>query len=176
MLIVQAYGDAAALSGTIREVVRRLDPNMPVYDVRTMEEFFTQFVNASAHTILYAIGTMGLIGLALAMIGLYGLVAYSTSRRTREFGIRMAIGARSGGVLRMVLRQGSALCLAGLVFGLIVSLPVGRLLKSVVYTAGTDWTPYIIVPILLLFVALLATYAPAYRASRIDPMKALRDE
>jgi hypothetical protein len=176
LLIVEAHGDAAALTGTIRDVVHGLDSNMPVYDVRTMEEFFSQFVNASSHTILFIIGSMGVMGLALAMIGLYGLISYSTSRRTREFGIRMAIGARAGGVLGMVLGQGALLCVAGLAFGLIASFPAGRFLKSVVYTAGTDWTPYIAVPILLMGVALLATYAPARRASRIDPVRALREE
>ncbi len=110
------------------------------------------------------------------MIGLYGIVAYSVSRRTREFGIRMAIGARTGSVLRMVLGQGTMLCLAGIVLGLIASFPIGGLLKSFVFTAGADWIPYIVVPILMMLVTVLATYGPARRASRIDPIKALRDE
>jgi macrolide transport system ATP-binding/permease protein len=176
VLVVAALGDPAALTATLREVVRGLDSNMPLYDVRTMDEFFSQFVNASSNTILYIIGSMGVMGLVLAMIGLYGLVAYSTSRRTREFGIRMAIGARAGGVLRMVLAQGLTLCLAGLILGLIASLPAGGFLRSFIYTATADWTPYFAVPILLMLVAVLATYAPARRAARIDPMKALRDE
>ena len=119
---------------------------------------------------------MGLTGLLLAMIGLYGLVAYSVSRRTREFGIRMAIGATNASVLRMVLRQGTFLCLAGIAAGLAVSFPAGRLLQSFVFGAGSNWMPYIIVPVLLMCVTLLAIYGPARRASTIDPMRALRDE
>ena len=175
VLFAEANGDSASLAAPIREVVRGLDANMPVYDVRTMEEYFSGWVVGSANTTVFIVGIMGLTGLVLAMIGLYGLVAYSVTRRTREFGIRMAIGANKASVLRMVLKQGAMLCLAGIVIGTALSFPASRALASVVFTAGTDPVPYVVVPVLLIFVTLLATYGPARRASTIDPMKALRE-
>lgn len=175
-LFVESYGDAASLTGRIREVIRGLDSNMPVYDVRTIEEYFTAWVVGSANQTLYIVGSMGLTGLVLSMIGLYGLVAYSVSRRTREFGIRMAIGAGKASVLRMVLLQGALLCFAGIIVGIAASVPAGRVLQSVVFGASSDWLPYAVVPILLMLVTLAAIYGPARRASMIDPMKALRDE
>src|SRR5262247_3782513 len=108
---------------------------MPVYDVHTMDEFYTQWVAGSAHEIMTIIGSMGITGLVLAMIGLYGLVAYSVARRTREFGIRMAIGAGKINVLIMVLRQGALLCLAGIAGGIALSLPASRMIKSMVFGA-----------------------------------------
>jgi predicted permease len=176
ILIAQSDGDAASLTGTLREAVARLDSNMPIYDVRTMEDYFSGFVEVTSKNILIIVGAMGLTGLLLAMIGLYGLVSYSVSRRTREFGIRMAIGASRSGVLRLVLRQGVILCLAGILIGIILSFSASRLLQSLVFTAGTDWLPYAVVPTLLFLVTILATYGPARRAATIDPMKALRDE
>ncbi len=175
-LFVESVNDASALTLPVRDVVRRLDPNMPAYDVRTIEEYFTHWVVASANDTLYIVGSMGLTGLILAMIGLYGLVSYSVSRRTREFGIRMAIGASKGSVLGMVLRQGTFLCLAGIVGGIVISIPGARLLQSIVFGATSDWVPYIVVPGILLLVTLASIYGPARRASVIDPMKALREE
>jgi predicted permease len=175
-LFVQSNGDSAALTGSIRELVRRIDPNMPVYDVRTIEEYFQGWVHGSADTVLFMLGSMGVTGLILAMIGLYGLVSYSVNRRKREFGIRMAIGARKDNVLRMVLGQGTSLCICGIVIGALLSLPAGRVLATAVFTAGTDWTPYVVVPALLVVVTLAATFGPARRAAAIDPMKALREE
>jgi len=175
-LFVESYGDAASLTPRIREVVAGLDPNMPAYDVRTIEEYFSTAILGSARVTLSVVGSMGSMGLILAMIGLYGLVTYSVSRRTREFGIRMAIGASKGRVLGMVLRQGALLCAAGLIAGIGASVPMGRVLQAFVFGASSDWMPYAAVPILLAFVTLAAIYGPARRASTIDPMQALRDE
>jgi len=119
---------------------------------------------------------MGMTGLILAMIGLYGLVTYSVSRRTREFGIRMAVGASRTGLLAMVLGQGAKLCLAGVTIGLALSLPASHLLSAFVFTANTDWVPYLQIPVILIAVTLFSTFGPARRAATIDPMKALRDE
>jgi len=175
-LFIESYGDAAGLAGPLRELIRELDPNMPIYDVRTMEEYFSAWVIATADTTLYMIGAMGVTGLILAMIGLYGLVAYSVSRRTREFGIRMAIGAAKTSVMRMVLRQGAILCFAGIIVGIALSVPASRFLQSIVFGAASDWMPYVVVPVLLMILTLLASYGPAWRASAIDPVRALRDE
>jgi predicted permease len=176
MLLVESYGDSASVTNPIRDLVHRLDSNMPIFEVHTIEEFYREWVVATANDTLFIIGSMGVTGLVLAMIGLYGLVAYSVARRTREFGIRMAIGAGKANVLLMVLRQGTYLCLAGIIAGIAVSIPASRFVKSVVFGATTDIVPYIVVPIVLMVVTLIAVIAPAYRASTIDAMKALRDE
>jgi putative ABC transport system permease protein len=176
ILIVQSDGDPASLTGKLRDVISRLDANMPVYDVRTMEDYFSGFIEGTSDNILVIVGSMGITGLILAMIGLYGLVSYSVSLRTKEFGIRMAIGSSSSSVLGMVLREGIILCLAGIVIGLVISFSASRLLRSLVFTASTDWVPYAVVPTILFMVTVLATYGPAKRAATIDPMKALRDE
>jgi putative ABC transport system permease protein len=121
--------------------------------------------------------TMGLLGLTLALIGLYGLVAYSVARRTREIGIRMAVGAARSDVLIMVLRQGLTLSLVGVLVGGVLSLAVGRLLTA---SAGGFGAPSptidVIVPVMLIVLTLLASYFPARRASRVDPLRALRHE
>src|SRR6185503_424603 len=100
----------------------------------------------------------------------------SVSRRTREFGIRIAIGAGKSTVLGLVLVQGGLLCGVGIVAGIAIAYPASRALQSVVYGANADWLPYVVVPIALVAVTLLAIYGPARRASMIDPVKALRDE
>jgi ABC-type antimicrobial peptide transport system permease subunit len=122
---------------------------------------------------------MGLMGLLLAVVGLYGLVAYSVSRRTREIGIRMAIGADRRQVVWMVLRQGLELGVAGVVVGLVVSVFACRLVTSslsFVTFERVDPMIFAVLPLLLVVVTVLATWAPARRASLIDPMRALRDE
>jgi len=176
ILLAASYGESASLADPLREMVRSIDPNMPVLDVRTMEDFFETGVVNQYGIVLNMVGTMGLMGLTLAMVGLYGLVSYSVSCRTREFGIRMAIGANSGSVLQMVLRQGVVLAAAGIAVGIAASVPMGNALKALVYGVSGDWTPYVVVPVLLLAVTVLASYGPARRASRIDPMRALREE
>jgi len=175
-LIVQSSGASASVAEPLREVVRSFDQNLPIYDIRTIEEFFEMRVISTSETILNTIGAMGISGLLLAMVGLYGLVAYSVSRRTREFGIRMAIGASTVNVSRMVLGQGIRLALFGVAIGLGLALLADRGVKAVFYTAGTDWMAFLVAPVLLLAMTAMAAYAPARRASRIDPMTALRYE
>ena len=120
---------------------------------------------------------MGLLGLTLALIGLYGLVAYSVTRRTREIGIRMAIGAGRADVLKMVLRQGMTLATAGIVAGGVASAAVARLLMAGMAGLGApNPAIYVIVPILLAGLTLAASYIPARRASNVDPLRALRYE
>jgi ABC-type antimicrobial peptide transport system permease subunit len=171
--------DAATLAPVLRDVVRKLDPDMPVFDVRTMHEYFTLRAMRTSSIITEVVAGMGLMGLLLAVVGLYGLVAYAVSRRTREIGIRMAIGADRRKVVWMVLRQGLQLGAAGVAVGLVVSVFACRLVTSslsFITFERVDPTIYAILPVLLLLVTVLATWAPARRASRIDPMLALRDE
>ena len=176
-LIVASAGDAAALASPLREIVRDIDPNMPISGVRTMEEFYYGNAIGIVLALTRVVGTMGLLGLSLALVGLYGLVAYAAARRTREIGIRMAVGAQSASVLRMVLRHGLVLAASGIVLGVIGSIAVGGLVRGVFPGAGSiDFTTYLLVVPLLVAVMLLAAWIPARRAARIDPLVALRQE
>lgn len=170
--------DAATLAPVLREVVRKIDPSMPVGGARSMHDFFAQRVVKTNNILVEISSSLGLLGLLLAMVGLYALVAYSASRRSREIGIRMAIGADRPSVLRMILRQGLALGSVGVGTGLILSYLACRALASALWTVAGH-TNYAILPAIglpLLLVTLLAAYVPARRASLIDPMRALRDE
>jgi len=162
--------DAATLAPVLREVVRNIDPSMPISSARTMLDFFTQRAVKTTNVMVAVITTIGVLGLLLAMIGLYALVAYSVSRRSREIGIRMAIGADRRGVLRMVLREGLALGSIGAGVGLILSFFACRALSAGLWILAGRLN------YALLLVTLLAAYIPARRASLIDPMRALRDE
>jgi hypothetical protein len=124
MLVAQSTGDSAALAAPLRDVVRGLDVNMPIFNVRTMEQLYRMRAISIFNVLVGMVGAMGLMGLGLSIVGLYGLVAYSATRRTRETGIRMAIVAIAPTVRRMVLRQGVALAVIGLGVGLAAS--VGR--------------------------------------------------
>jgi macrolide transport system ATP-binding/permease protein len=168
--------DAATLAPVFRGVLRSIDPAMPYSTARTMQDFFAQRATKITDTLVEVVGTLGIMGLALALVGLYALVAYSVSRRAREIGIRMAIGADRVEVLRMVLRQGLVLASIGAGIGLILSVFACRAVTSALWIGQVNWAllPAVAVPLVL--VTLLAAYVPARRASLIDPMRALRDE
>ena len=174
-LLAESYGDPASLLGPLRDVVRALDANQPIFDVRTMQDLYHARVS-NPNMIVQTIAAMGLVGLLLALVGLYGLVSYTASRRTREIGIRMAIGAHRSTVLRMVMRQGLRLSLTGVGIGLIAGFGVEYAMNAILQDSQIDWPMYIVIAPLLLAVTLLASYVPARRASRVDPMKALRYE
>lgn len=174
-----AAPDAAALAPVLREVVRGIDPSMPVSNARTMQDYYTQRAVKTPGIISESVAGLGSMGLILAMVGLYGLISYSVSRRRREIGIRMAIGADRQKVIRMILRQGLMLGSIGIAVGLIVSFFVCRAVMTVAWVASFDHLNYALFPAIaipLLLITLLATYAPARRASLVDPMRALRDE
>jgi putative ABC transport system permease protein len=123
------------------------------------------------------LGVLASLGLVLSVIGIYGVVAYAVSRRTREIGLRMALGARAPDVVRLVLRQVVRLALSGIAVGLAAALASTRLLGDLLYgVAATDTLTFAVVPMLLAAVALLASYVPARRATNVDPMVALRME
>jgi putative ABC transport system permease protein len=180
-LIAESESDSAALAPLLRQAVKSLDPNMPVYGIRTMDDFYKQRAIKTGTIIMQTVGGLGVMGLLLAMVGLYGLVAYSVSRRTREIGIRMAIGADRTKVARMVLKQGLALALIGIAIGVVGSVEANKLL-GLMFGGSTAMSLeeaviiFLLMPLTLIMVTLLATYAPARRASLIDPMRALRDE
>jgi predicted permease len=178
VLMAGSSGDAASLAAPLREVVRGLDANMPIYNVRTMEALFRMRATSIFNVLITLVAGMGLMGLGLAIVGLYGLVAYAVSRRTREIGIRMAIGADRVVVLRMILRQGLLLAVVGLVVGLAASVGAGRVLRAA-FPSGNDERDVaallIVIPVVLA-VTFLAAYLPARRASRVNPVQALRYE
>ncbi len=174
--------DAATIAPALREVVRGLDPDIPVFDVRTMHDSYTQRAVKTTDCLTDVVGAMGVMGMILAMVGLYGLVAYSVSRRRREIGIRIALGADPGSVVWMVLRQGLWLGLAGVAAGLVAAFAyfyacsaVGGL-NLIFSFKRVDPLIFVAIPLLLLVVTALATWAPARHAARVDPLSSLRDE
>jgi len=179
VLLAESSGvDPASLAAPLREVIHHLDSNMPIYNVRTMESLYEMRAVRVFNVIITTVASMGVMGLGLAIVGLYGLVAYGVSRRTREIGIRMAIGADRAVVLRMVLRQGLALAVVGLIVGLAASVGAGRLLRAAFPGGGAqrDVVALVIVVPIVLAVTFLAAYVPARRASRVNPVQALRYE
>jgi predicted permease len=177
LLLVRTVGDPTAIATPIRDIVQGLDSNQPVFNVRTLDSFYQQRAVAVPVMIIVLVSTMGLIGLALALVGLYGLISYSVSRRTQEIGIRMAIGANRADVLAMVLRQGLRLSLIGVLTGGIATFGVARLLVSALFgMASMSVSAFVAVPLLLVAVTVAACYIPARRASTIDPISALRYE
>jgi putative ABC transport system permease protein len=177
LLVQTMNAEPALLAAPLRDVVRALDVNQPVFDVRTFSSLYHERAIAVPLIIMQMVGTMGLLGLTLALIGLYALIAYSVARRTREIGIRMAIGAGKADVLRMVLRQGLRLSIAGIIVGGVVSVAFARLLTAALVGLGTpNPATYVIVPAVLICLTMAASYFPARRASLVDPLVALRYE
>jgi len=163
----------------LRDVVHRIDPDMPVSNARTMQDYYQQRAIKTPNIISESVAGLGTMGLILSMVGLYGLISYSVSRRGREIGIRMAIGADRQKVIKMILRQGLVLGSIGVALGLVASFFACRAVISVAWVASFDHLNYALFPAIaipLLLITLAATYAPARRASLVDPMRALRDE
>ena len=179
-LVAESYApDAATLSSVIRNVIRGLDANMPVFDTRTMADIYTQRAMKTPRMIAQSVAGLGLMGLLLAIVGLYGLVAYTVSRRTREIGIRMAIGSDRRRVIVMVLRQGFTLGVAGVAAGLVAGVLFCRVLTTSLWIANFDHVNALLFPAIalpLLAITVLAAWQPAWRASRVDPLRALREE
>ncbi len=170
-------GNPADLAAPMRGVVRSLDADLPIFNLRPFAVLYHQRSVSTMLMILQLVASMGLIGLTLALIGLYGLIAYSVSRRTQEIGIRMALGARRMDVLRMVLRQGLLLSGIGIAIGLVAAAGLRNLMALGLVGLGvTSPAVLVIVPLALVVVTMLACYFPARRASRVDPLLALRYE
>jgi predicted permease len=178
VLLTESAGDPASLVEPLRGVVQSLDRAQPVYNVRTMEDFYQMRTITIFNVVIGIVFAMGMMGLALAIVGLYGLVAYATSRRTKEIGIRMAVGATGAAVLRMVLRQGLVLAVAGLGVGLLAGVFAERLLNAAFPDGENkiELMSHLLVAPIVLAATFIATYLPARRAARLDPVKALRYE
>jgi putative ABC transport system permease protein len=175
-LVVRARNDAGGLVPSIRSAMASLDREVTLSEIQTMEEVVNTS-NAQPRFLMTLIGTFAFVALLLAAVGIYAVMSYTVSRRTHEIGIRMALGAKQGDVLRLVVGQGMTVALIGAAVGLAGSLLLVRLLKSLLYgVQPTDPLTFVLVPLLLCGIALLATYIPARRAARVDPMRALRYE
>jgi predicted permease len=180
-VVVQTTGDPAAAAPEIRSAVAEVDRNQPIYNLRTVEDTYYMRVVSILDIIVRFVGAMGLMGLVLAIVGLYGLVSYAVSRRTKEIGIRMALGAGRTAVLRMILRQGSLSSIAGLLAGLLASLGAARAMGAIFPAGGspsraTSPLSFVLVAAAVLVATMLAAYLPARRAVRVNPTEALRHE
>jgi len=175
-LVLRTEGDPVALIPAVRHLIQSLDPSVPVYGVKTLEEHVAVMLSAARIT-TWLVGLFGMVALFLASLGLYGLISYAVLQRTREIGVRMALGARRGDVLRLVVGQGMKLILSGIALGLTAALLLTRLVAGLLFgISPVDPLTFAGIPLLLAGVALLACFLPARRASRVDPMIALRVE
>lgn len=175
-LVARTSGDPQVVLRSFREVVRAADPDMPVYDVRSMEDHMGMAL-LPARLGGAVLGLFGLLGLTLAAVGIYSVMAYSVSQRTRELGIRVALGADRASVMRLVLGEGLRLAVIGTVIGLLGAFSAARLVQGMLYDVGAfDPVAFTVVPATLLLVATIAVYLPARRAASVDPMKALKTD
>ena len=173
---INTAGDPRALMGSVRQLVKSLDPALPVFRVETLHTRLDRSLR-QPRTAAMLVGVYGLLALVLAAIGLYASMAYVVSRRTREIGIRMALGAPAMLVLRKVLREALQLAAIGAVLGLLLAIPAGKVLRSQLYGVSPgDPVTLIAVPIVLVLVTIIAALVPARRASHVDPVIALRTE
>jgi len=175
-LMLETEGPSAGLAGPLRDLVRSLDSRQPIYGVRTMEEFFDVRAHKTLGLFVEAMAGLGVLGLVLALVGLYGLMTYSVSLRQREIGIRMAVGADPAAVVGMVLKQGMILAGSGVVIGLALSLAAAKPIAALAEGHGFNLPLVALVTIALLAMAALGAYIPARRASRVDPNTVLRQE
>jgi putative ABC transport system permease protein len=174
--MIRAAGDAAGLTSLMREEVRAIDPDLPIFDIKTMDQQLAQ-----ARWPFRVFGSMfaifALIALALSAVGLYAVTAYSVAQRTQEIGVRMALGAQAPQVWWFVVRRGLVQLAIGLGIGLAGAFGVGQLLKSLlVQTSTRDPLTLTSIVLLLMLVSVLASFWPARRATRLDPVAALRNE
>jgi putative ABC transport system permease protein len=175
-LVVRTDGDPATIAPAIQREIRTLDPNQPLSDVRTMNQVMSEWVERSRFNTLL-LGLFAGLATLLSAVGIFGVMNYSVALRTRELGLRLAVGAQPRRVLLLVLKQGLALTIVGVGLGLVAAFGLTRLLSGLLFGVGAfDVTTFASISLLLVIVSLLACYLPARRAMRIDPLSALRYE
>jgi putative ABC transport system permease protein len=175
-IVVRGNAPPAVLAQRIRATVRSIDASQVVYNVQSMDDVLDASVAPRrANTLLLAI--FGAVALALAVIGVYAVLAFAVAQRTREFGVRLALGAREGDLLALVVKRGALLAASGAALGIVTALALSRFIESVLYGVGArDMRAFVVAPSILLVVAIAATLVPAIRATRVDPLTALREE
>jgi len=175
-LVLRTSSAPLALVAPVKAAVQAVDPTQPVYDIATMDQRLSESMAPQRFNALL-VGVFALAALGLAGVGIYGVLAFSVARRTPEIGVRMALGARRAEVLTLVVGEGLRLCALGVGFGLAGSVPLTRLLGSVLFgVSPADPVTLVAASAALLLVAVMACYVPARRAVMIDPMTALRHE
>jgi putative ABC transport system permease protein len=175
-LVVRGSTDPRSLVGAIRGQIQALDRRVPIFAIKTMEEHMTYALWAPSMAATFSLA-FGVLAILLSAVGLYSVMAYVVSQRTREVGIRMALGADRGDVMKMITQQGMRLAAIGVGIGLVLSLALAQVLSSLLIgVSGYDVPTFILVPVLLAVVALVACYLPARRATKVDPLVALRYE
>jgi predicted permease len=173
-IVLRTTGDPALLAETVRAEARRIDKNLPIYDLRTMSTLRSDAVS-TRRFILLIVGAFGVLALGLAAIGVYGVMSLIVSERTREVGVRLALGAQPAELLKMIVWQAAKLAAIGVAIGMVVALPLAPLLDSQLYGVESfDPATFIVVPLALLVIATLAAVIPARKAMQIDPLTALR--
>jgi ABC-type antimicrobial peptide transport system permease subunit len=175
-LVIRTDGDTLAIAAAVRGEVRRVDPALPVSNVKTMEDVLDEAVRPQRFD-SYLLGAFAAIALILAAVGVGGVMAYSVTQRIQEIGIRVALGAQRGTIVGMVLRRGMLLAGVGITAGLLASLAGTRIVSTFLFGVGPrdPWT-FVIVTLVLAGTALIAILVPAYRASRVDPIVAIHYE
>jgi putative ABC transport system permease protein len=173
-ILAKTTPEPTSLVSTLRQQIYSLDKDQPLSNIRTMDEIISTSVGDRLLT-TRMLGALALVALFLAAVGIYGIMSYAVSQRTHELGIRMAIGAQRWDVLKLVLRQGMLLTLIGIVIGLVGALAISRIIASLLFgITPTDSLTLAVVSLIAAIAALLACLIPARRATRVDPMKALR--
>jgi putative ABC transport system permease protein len=175
-IVIRTNGDPMSLATLARTQIRSVDPTIPVTNIRTMDEVFSASVEQQRFSMLL-VGLFGGLALALAAIGIYGVMGYSVTQRRQELAVRLALGARARQILQLVLKDGLVLASLGIILGLAGAFALTRLLRTLLFEVQpTDVMTFVSVAVLLILVALLASYIPARRASKVDPLTALRSE
>jgi len=178
-LVARAASDPAALASAVRAAIQSVDKDQPIYRVRTMDEWVAESVAQKRFSTLL-LGLFAAVAMILAAVGLYGVMSYAVTQRTHEIGVRMAMGAQRRDVLKLVVRQGMLIALGGVTLGLGASLAMAKLISGfsnlLFGVRATDTTIFLVIPLLLIGVAFVACYLPARRATRVEPLIALRGE